>query len=131
MITQYHLAIIYLFIYENRLYAWQLCQTCNMGRDQSLMYCRRDWASFINDEFIKRVEEFIAFAYSQNGIVNGDSTRCPCRRCENSRFQIADTTGGHLYYNECMVGYTTQTSHGEYEIGQSSRYGDKHVDTMS
>ncbi|XP_039115770.1 uncharacterized protein LOC120251277 [Dioscorea cayenensis subsp. rotundata] len=101
-----------------------------MNRDRSWMYCRKDGASFINDEFVKGVEEFISFAYSQTTIVSGDSIKCPCHRCENSMFQIADMVRKHLYYNGFMIGYTSWTSHGEHEIGQSSRYGDEHIHTM-
>ncbi|CAA3015385.1 Hypothetical predicted protein, partial [Olea europaea subsp. europaea] len=61
--------------------------------------------------FIEGVEDNIEFAMSQTR--DGDTIKCPCSICKNTRFVKGDDVKFHLYKNGLTRGYTQWYAHGE------------------
>ncbi|KAL2247895.1 UNVERIFIED_CONTAM: hypothetical protein Sindi_2641800 [Sesamum indicum] len=59
------------------------------------------------------VKTFKNWAKCQRGHMDGDKTRCPCRKCKNTKFRTPNDVSNHL----CMRGFMPEcdnwTSHSE------------------
>ena len=51
----------------------------------------------LRDEFIAGVEQFDAFARSQNKYIVNRVYRCPCTKCKNAKYLKPDDVKPHLY----------------------------------
>ncbi|PHU02852.1 putative voltage-gated potassium channel subunit beta [Capsicum chinense] len=65
------------------------------------------------DEFIKGMEEFIKFAYSQPKYLSGKVIRCPCKICKNMKHFMPDEVNVYIFKKGFTTGYWYWTSYGE------------------
>ncbi len=86
-----------------------------MEQERTWMYSSRYLPGRVGykEEWETGVEQFITFACSNPGHMDGNKIRCPCRRCKNLRFKDCDDVRVHLYKCGFMPSYTNWTAHGE------------------
>jgi len=72
----------------------------------------------LNEDFIKGVDEFVAFAITQEDFVSNYKIRCPCSRCQNMKFLNLDDVKIHLYKYGFVPDYYQWISHMTKEIKQ-------------
>ncbi|KAF7807948.1 uncharacterized protein G2W53_040109 [Senna tora] len=78
------------------------------------MYNRRDQSrKGLNCAFIDGVEEFVSFVLSQPNFVSNGQIRCPCSRCDNTKFFDVETVKVHLYSRGFIPNYDQWSFHGE------------------
>ncbi|PHU25194.1 hypothetical protein BC332_03526 [Capsicum chinense] len=65
------------------------------------------------DEFIKGMEEFIKFSYSQPKYLSEKVIRCSCKICKNIKHFTPDEVNVHIFKKGFTPGYWYWASHGE------------------
>jgi len=67
----------------------------------------------LRDEFIARVEQFDAFAQTQNEYFVNGVYRCPCTKCKNAKYLKPDDVKLHLYKKGFIQSYWIWIGHGK------------------
>jgi len=63
------------------------------------------------DEYIKGVDSFLEFAFSNSA--KGNKILCPCKVCKNCCWRVSDVVCKHLICEGFTDGYITWLNHGE------------------
>lgn len=91
--------------------------------DREWMYKMTDSDGYVDFNYIRNVNLFLDFVYSNEAVVDKYTRRgkmvrdikCPCRRCRNARYSNRKTVQKHLYMKGFMSDYLTWWAHGETE----------------
>ena len=92
----------------------------NMRSNHYWMYTRINNDGTINKNFVDRVENFISFACNQLGVMNVREIRCPCRKCQNQKYQTLEEVKLHLFRKEFIADYYVWDQHVEQYVHATS-----------
>ncbi|XP_058003717.1 uncharacterized protein LOC131180116 [Hevea brasiliensis] len=84
-----------------------------MDTSRSWMYARKLPNGLLNPEFLSGLEAFINFACSKPEFMDGSKIRCPCAKCINRKYLLADDVKFHLVSKGFRPNYLKWTAHGE------------------
>ncbi|KAL6661769.1 hypothetical protein ACP70R_001153 [Stipagrostis hirtigluma subsp. patula] len=91
-----------------------------VGLPSELSMASREWmysgwqrGKAPSNEWIDNTTEFLNRAFSMQGVVQGDTIKCPCAQCRNYFRHKRETIELHLCKNGFKENYKTWTAHGE------------------
>ncbi|GLU03668.1 hypothetical protein SLE2022_208560 [Rubroshorea leprosula] len=102
-----------------------------MMGDRHWMYHRLDDNGCFVDKFKIDVEYFLDFAFSQSNpeFCSRNRIRCPCRKCMNGEWRMANGEWHHHVIVQChltekgfMNGYVVWLAHGEQLVRNRQRH---------
>ena len=84
-----------------------------MKSNRHWMYTRINNDDTINNDSANGVENFISFACKQLGVMNVREIRCPCRKCQNQKFQTLEEVKLHSFRKGFFAYYYVWDRHEE------------------
>ncbi|XP_047333830.1 uncharacterized protein LOC124937589 isoform X1 [Impatiens glandulifera] len=81
-----------------------------MRSDRDWMYTRNPESM---EDFLKGVQEFISFATTQLGYMDGEKIKCTCLKCRIQKYIKSDLCLSHLIKHGFMANYHTWSANGE------------------